>query len=87
MLVVVIINQNVFTVTHVFFTVTNIPFRHEFKNDFFIASFLNHDLHKVHILSSPACSCGAPQEDANHFFFVCYETKNLIKNKAIICIA
>jgi hypothetical protein len=36
MLVVVIINQNVFTVTHVFFTVTNIPFRHEFKNDFCI---------------------------------------------------
>jgi hypothetical protein len=35
------------------------------------ASFLSHDLHKVHILSSPACSCGAPQEDANHFFFVC----------------
>jgi hypothetical protein len=35
------------------------------------ASFLNHDLYKVHILSSPACSCGAPQEDANHFFFVC----------------
>ena len=30
MLVVVIINQNVFTVMHVFFTVTNIPFRHEF---------------------------------------------------------
>ena len=27
------------------------------------ASFLNHDLYKVHILSS--------QEDANHFFFVC----------------
>jgi hypothetical protein len=35
------------------------------------ASFLNHDLCKVHILSSPACSCGAPQEDGNHFFFVC----------------
>jgi hypothetical protein len=35
------------------------------------ASFLNHDLCNVHILSSPACSCGAPQEDANHFFFVC----------------
>jgi hypothetical protein len=35
------------------------------------ASFLNHDLYKVHILSSPACSCGAHQEDANHFFFVC----------------
>jgi hypothetical protein len=35
------------------------------------ASFLNHDLFKVHILSSPACSCGAPQEDANLFLFVC----------------
>ena len=35
------------------------------------ASSLNHDLYKVHMLSSPACSCGAPQEDANHFFFVC----------------
>ena len=35
------------------------------------ASFLNHDLCMVHILSSPACSCYAPQEDANHFFFVC----------------
>ena len=35
------------------------------------ASFLNHDLHKVHILSSPVCSCGALQEDAKHFFFVC----------------
>ena len=35
------------------------------------ASFLNHDLYKDHILSSPACSCSAPQEDANHFFFVC----------------
>jgi hypothetical protein len=32
------------------------------------ASFLNHDLYKVHILSSPTCSCDAPQEDANHFF-------------------
>ena len=32
----VIINQNVFTVTHVFFTVANIPFRHEFKNVFCI---------------------------------------------------
>ena len=35
------------------------------------ASFLNHDLYKVNFLSSPACSCGAPQEDAHHFFFVC----------------
>ena len=24
------------------------------------ASFLNNDLYNVHILSSPACSCGAP---------------------------
>jgi hypothetical protein len=32
MLVVVTINQNVFTVTYVFFTVTNFPFRHELKN-------------------------------------------------------
>jgi hypothetical protein len=35
------------------------------------ASFLNHDLYKVSILSSPACSCGAPQEYADFFFFVC----------------
>ena len=35
------------------------------------ASFLNHDLCKVNILSSPACSCGAPPEDANHFLCVC----------------
>ena len=35
------------------------------------ASFLNQDICKVHILSSPECSCGASQEDANHFFFVC----------------
>jgi hypothetical protein len=34
MWVVVIINQNVYTVTHVFFTVTNIPFRHELKKKF-----------------------------------------------------
>jgi len=34
------------------------------------ASFLNHDLFKVNILSRPACSCSAPQEDANHFYFV-----------------
>jgi hypothetical protein len=32
----VIINQNVFTVTHDFFTVTNIPFRHGLKNVFCI---------------------------------------------------
>jgi hypothetical protein len=36
-----------------------------------IASFLNQDLYKIHILSSPSCSCAAPQQDANHIFFVC----------------
>ena len=34
------------------------------------ASVLNHDLFKVNILSRPACRCSAPQEDANHFYFV-----------------
>jgi hypothetical protein len=42
------------------------------------ASFLNHDQHKVHILSSPVCSCGAPQEDANHFFFVCTKYSEIL---------
>ena len=49
------------------------------------ASFLNHDLHKVHILSSPACSCGAPQEDANHFFFVCTKYSE-IRNERFLSI-
>ena len=35
------------------------------------SSFLNHDLCKVYIISSPACSCGGPQKVGNHFFFVC----------------
>jgi hypothetical protein len=36
------------------------------------ASFLNHDLHKVHILSNPACSCGAPlKKMRTTSFFVC----------------
>ena len=50
------------------------------------ASFLNHDLHKVHILSSPACSCGAPQEDANHFFFVCTKYSE-IRNELFLSIS
>jgi hypothetical protein len=50
------------------------------------ASFLNHDLHKVHTLSSPACSCGAPQEDANHFFFVCTKY-SLIRNELFLSIS
>jgi hypothetical protein len=51
------------------------------------ASFLNHDLYKVHILSSPACICGAPQEDANHFFFVCTkysEIRNVSQHKRFV---
>jgi hypothetical protein len=36
-----IINQNVFTVTHVFFTVTTIPFRHELKM-FFVYYICNY---------------------------------------------
>ena len=50
------------------------------------ASFLNHDLYKVHILSSPACSCGAPQEDANHFFFVCIKYSE-IRNDLFLSIS
>ena len=42
--------------------------------------------HKVHILSSPACSCGAPQEDANHFFFVCTKY-SLIRNELFLSIS
>ena len=37
------------------------------------ASFLNHDLHKVHILSSPACSCGAPQRRCEPLLFCLYQ--------------
>ena len=44
------------------------------------ASFLNHDLCKVNISSSPACSLGAPQEDTNHFFFVCTKYSDIRNN-------
>ena len=50
------------------------------------ASFLNHDLHKVHILSSPTWSCGAPQEDANQFFFVCTKYSE-IRNDLLLSIS
>jgi hypothetical protein len=50
------------------------------------ASFLNHDLYKVYILSSPVCSCGAPQEDANHFFFVC-TNYSVIRNDLFLSIS
>lgn len=35
------------------------------------ASFLNYDLFRVNIISSPVCSCGAHREDSYHFFFDC----------------
>ena len=31
-------------------------------------SFLNYDLSKVNIVNDAACSCGAPREDAFHYF-------------------
>jgi hypothetical protein len=41
---------------------------------------------RIHILSSPACSCGAPQEDANHFFFVCTKYSE-IRNELFLSIS
>ena len=35
------------------------------------ASFLNYDLFRVNILQNATCTCGAIQEDADHFFFHC----------------
>jgi hypothetical protein len=32
-------------------------------------SFLNYDISKVNIVNDAACSCGAPREDAFHYFF------------------
>jgi hypothetical protein len=40
----------------------------------------------VHILSSPVCGCGAPQEDANHFFFVCTKYSE-IRNELLLSIS
>ena len=34
-------------------------------------SFLNYDLSKVNIVNDDGCSCGAPREDAFHFFLTC----------------
>ena len=50
------------------------------------ASFLNYDQYKADILYRPACSCGAPQEDANHFFFVCTKYSE-IRNYLFISIS
>ena len=35
------------------------------------ASFLNKDLLKSNIVSSPNCTCGVPREDAFDLFFEC----------------
>ena len=34
-------------------------------------SQLNHDMNKIGILDSPACTCGAPDETPYHYFFEC----------------
>ena len=35
-------------------------------------SGLNYDLHtNLHVINSPSCRCGAPQETANHYFIEC----------------
>ena len=34
-------------------------------------SQLNQDMHKIGILNSPACACGASVESSFHFFFEC----------------
>ena len=41
------------------------------------ASFLNHDLHRVNIVSDPSCSCGHEREDAYHFLLQCPRYINL----------
>ena len=44
------------------------------------ASFLNYDLCRVNIIQSALCSCGARQEDAQHFFFNCHKYSEIRKN-------
>jgi hypothetical protein len=34
-------------------------------------SFLNYDLSKVNIVNDAGCSCGAPRDDAFHYFVTC----------------
>ena len=34
-------------------------------------SFLNYDLSKVNIVNDAGCSCGAPRNDAFHYFVTC----------------
>ena len=49
------------------------------------ASFLNHDLFKSNIVSSPNCACGVPPEDIFHFFFECSKYTD-ISRALLICV-
>jgi hypothetical protein len=49
------------------------------------AFFLNNDLFKSNIVSSPNCACGVPQEDAFHFFFECSKYTD-IRRDLLICV-
>ena len=49
------------------------------------ASFLNNDLYKSNILSSPKCACGVPRQDAYHFFFECSKYTD-IRRDLLICV-
>ena len=48
------------------------------------SSSLKADFYGVNIIPSPACSCGAPIENADHYFFKCplyiYQKNNLLIN-------
>jgi hypothetical protein len=49
------------------------------------ASFLNNDLFKSNIVSSPNYACGVPREDALHFFFECSKYTD-IRGDLLICV-
>jgi hypothetical protein len=49
------------------------------------ASFVNNDLFKSNIVSSPNCACGVPREDAFHFFFECSKYTD-IRRDLLICV-
>ena len=52
-------------------------------------SQLNHDMHKIGIVTSPACSCGAEIENSFHYFFECtkYTTERNLLHQNIIVLA
>ena len=49
------------------------------------ASFLNNDLFKSNIVSSPNCACDVSREDAFHFFFECSKYTD-IRRDLLICV-